>query len=378
MPNKQPSPNGKKPIFDGLEEVDPADIDFDEPSTLEVIDKKQGFGFWMALLWCIVFLIATQIVPLVAIVVCLGVYLGANGTVVQPDDLANSPLMKQVIQIAVPVIEFCSISFALILLEFRVGREWMRKIGLRLPSVEHVLIVCAALPALLLLMNGVAYEAIRKVVPGFDKFGVQGMEEFMKETQSWPWWLAVLAIGLGPAIGEELFCRGFLGQGLAGRYRTWVAALLASFFFGLIHLDPPHAIWAMLMGIVLHFSYLMTRSILTPMLIHFFNNSIAVLSISDNVDVPFAKSLEAAFDFRPWLMSATAAFVLLSAGAALYNSRVRFWTSDGLEAPKAPYPHVEYPPAGSRYDVHPGPVSPLHMLAMIVSVAAFTAAWFGL
>ena len=27
----------------------------------------------------------------------------------------------------------------------------------------------------------------------------------------WPWYLGVLIIGIGPGIGEELFCRAFLG-----------------------------------------------------------------------------------------------------------------------------------------------------------------------
>ena len=34
--------------------------------------------------------------------------------------------------------------------------------------------------------------------------------------------MSVLVVAVGPAVAEELFCRGFLGHGLVGR--SWQAA----------------------------------------------------------------------------------------------------------------------------------------------------------
>src|SRR5207244_1470775 len=94
--------------------------------------------------------------------------------------------------------------------------------------------------------------------------------------QTWPLPIAILIIGFGPAIGEELWCRGFLGRGLVGNYGPVAGAFLTSFLFGLIHIEPRQAMVAMLMGLVLHYTYLMTRSLLVPMLLHLLNNSLAV------------------------------------------------------------------------------------------------------
>src|SRR5437764_15430946 len=99
----------------------------------------------------------------------------------------------------------------------------------------------------------------------------------VKLFNTWPWAFAVLVIGLGPGIGEELWCRGFLGRGLVGTHGYMAGVVMASFFFGLIHVDPAQGTMAMLMGLWLHFVYLMTRSLLAPVMLHFLNNSVAVL-----------------------------------------------------------------------------------------------------
>src|SRR5208337_4060578 len=86
-------------------------------------------------------------------------------------------------------------------------------------------------------------------------------DEMQKGFTQWPVWFGVLVVGLGPALNEELFCRGFLGRGLLGRYGTVGGILLTSLFFGLLHLDPPHVVATFVMGCCLHFTYLMTRSL---------------------------------------------------------------------------------------------------------------------
>ena len=43
---------------------------------------------------------------------------------------------------------------------------------------------------------------------------------------------AVLIIGLGPGLGEELWCRAFLGRGLVGRHGVVMGVILTSLFFG--------------------------------------------------------------------------------------------------------------------------------------------------
>lgn len=93
-----------------------------------------------------------------------------------------------------------------------------------------------------------------------------------------PWWLAMLVIAVTPAFSEEFWCRAFLGRGLVGRHGYVLGIIYTSFFFGAIHLFPHQAAMAALLGIVLHSAYVASRSLLISMLMHYLNNSFAVLS----------------------------------------------------------------------------------------------------
>ncbi|MEO8495080.1 MAG: CPBP family intramembrane glutamic endopeptidase, partial [Planctomycetota bacterium] len=90
-----------------------------------------------------------------------------------------------------------------------------------------------------------------------------------------PWPLVFVAACLFPAIGEEIFCRGFLGRGLVANYGAVRGVLLASLLFGIMHIDPIQSIGAFVLGLGLHFIYLTTRSLLAPMLVHMLNNAFA-------------------------------------------------------------------------------------------------------
>lgn len=94
-----------------------------------------------------------------------------------------------------------------------------------------------------------------------------------------PWPLVFVAACLFPAIGEEIFCRGFLGRGLVANHGLVVGVVMASLLFGIMHIDPVQSVGAFALGLGLHFTYLTTRSLLAPMLIHMLNNAFAFWSI---------------------------------------------------------------------------------------------------
>ena len=102
----------------------------------------------------------------------------------------------------------------------------------------------------------------------------------------WPWYLGVLIIGIGPGIGEELFCRAFLGRGLIAKHGVIPGVLLTSLLFGLMRIEPRQVIYAPVMGILLHFVYLTTHSLLMPMLIHTLNNSLSALAVGPRSPTP--------------------------------------------------------------------------------------------
>jgi membrane protease YdiL (CAAX protease family) len=336
-------------------------------------------GFWWSLLWCIGFVLGTQVPgAMVFLVILVGASIlspsvareiqQARGT----EGLMATQIGSVAMMVTFFVTEILVIFVSWLVIRLVVGREWPRRLALRRPGWAHFVIVLAAFPALVLLGDG-AYALFKWLeVPSLGELlGVPDMEKMVSVFNQWPAALAVLVIGLGPGIGEELWCRGFLGRGLVGRY-GWLGIVPTAFFFGLIHVDPRQGLMAMLMGLWLHFTYLTTRSLLVPMLLHFLNNSLSVVSSR----IPALAQAEQQAGTIPGYVYAAAGLLLLAAGWALYRSRARLQAEDGGPPLWRPaYPGVEYPPPDSSTRiVHPRP--PLvAALAVAGTLVVFVGSW---
>jgi membrane protease YdiL (CAAX protease family) len=319
----------------GFVETKPGEVDFPTSIAWGVV------YFFAAFVACVLFLLVTQVVPaLVAIVggiaymLATGQDLGANGgQALSQLVLMPTMALAQVMTILVSI-------FALLLM---LGWRWPRRVGLRRPSAWHLALTLLIVPALILLANG-AYALARKYLPGISDLGLPGMEEMVRIFGTWPWALAVLIIGVGPGIGEELWCRGFLGLGLFGRNGVVMRVLVASFFFGLIHGDPRQGSMAVLMGLFLHYVYLTTRSLLMPMLIHTLNNSTSVLaSRFELVNV-----IDQEPEKVPLVFYAAAGVLLVCVLVSLWRTHARLKPEREFETMlwQPTYPGVEHPPPG--------------------------------
>ena len=82
----------------------------------------------------------------------------------------------------------------------------------------------------------------------------------------------------GPLLEEVLF-RGAI-QGLLMRYfgRPWLAIILSALVFGIFHMNPVQIVYATLLGIVLGWIYYRTGSLLSVVVGHVLNNSLAVVT----------------------------------------------------------------------------------------------------
>jgi membrane protease YdiL (CAAX protease family) len=203
---------------------------------------------------------------------------------------------------------------------------------------------------------------------------LSGMEEMKELLRSWPVALAVLVVGGLPALSEELWCRAFLGRGLVGIHGRFWGVLLASLLFGMIHFDPCQGTMAVLMGVVLHTLYLLTRSLLVPMLVHFLNNSLAVVL----AHIPDLVRLEEqpAPDRHnvSWALLAAAALLLGACLWALYQSRARLVGPQDGPAWQPDYPGVALPPPESGTRVWaPSPSLPA-VLAVVTALGLFALA----
>lgn len=85
-------------------------------------------------------------------------------------------------------------------------------------------------------------------------------------------------IALSPAICEEAAFRGVILSGLAGRLRTWEAVIVVGLLFGFFHLSIYRFAPTALLGMVITFAVLRTRSILPAVIIHFGVNALVFSS----------------------------------------------------------------------------------------------------
>jgi membrane protease YdiL (CAAX protease family) len=266
-----------------------------------------------------------------------------------------------------------SLTLALLLLRFGVGPDWKRKVALRRPPIVPLVLSLLVLPGLMLTHAAVhaglheTAEAVMRLVNPKADLDADSMSAQLKAMLfPWPVWAAVLIIGVGPGVIEEFFCRGYLGRGLTARYGLVGGVLLTSLLFGMLHLAPLYAVGTMVMGVLLHVTYLATRSLWVPVLLHFLNNTLTVLAL---LGVRTLRGLEDEPTEVP-LVVYLLGFVLTAAGLwALWSGRGRLVSADPERPAWRPeYPGVELPPRGSGTVVRhrlPNPVAVVLTLAAL-------------
>lgn len=93
-----------------------------------------------------------------------------------------------------------------------------------------------------------------------------------------PWWLALSAFALAPAICEELAFRGFILSGLQRSRRRWLPIVISALLFGVIHMIPKQQFNAALLGLVLGLLAVRSGSLLPGVVFHFIFNGTQVMA----------------------------------------------------------------------------------------------------
>ena len=133
-----------------------------------------------------------------------------------------------------------------------------------------------AIPAILLV--NILQEALFPDIP--DLVGADTFKEIMYHPAG-----LLTIMFLGP-LSEELLFRGGVQTDLAiimqhepqSRFRsTYSPLILSALIFAIIHLNPAQMPAVFILGFVLGFAYWWTGSLLAPVCIHVFNNSLACL-----------------------------------------------------------------------------------------------------
>jgi len=145
------------------------------------------------------------------------------------------------------------------------GERWLH--FKRIPLILYLILL------LLSLSLNVVLDPITSAIP---------MPEYIEElfamlTKRDMWTFLIVGI-TGPILEEVLF-RGIILEGFLNRYKPGKAIFWSAFLFGLFHMNPWQFIPAFLIGLLLGYIYMKTRSLLPVIFIHLINNSFSYLMV---------------------------------------------------------------------------------------------------
>jgi sodium transport system permease protein len=120
-------------------------------------------------------------------------------------------------------------------------------------------------------------ELIRYVYP-ISQATMASLKGIFQLVKNAPRWQLFLVLALFPAVCEELAFRGFMLSGLRRIGHTGMAILMCSFFFGAIHGILQQSISATLLGLLLGYIAVQTRSIVPCILFHATHNGLQLAS----------------------------------------------------------------------------------------------------
>jgi len=144
-----------------------------------------------------------------------------------------------------------------------------------------------------------------------------------------PVWLALLGFAVAPALCEEVTFRGFILRGFHHRGRMWLAIALSALTFGVIHMIPQQVFNASLLGLLLGWIAIRSKSLLPGILFHF---------IWNGTEVVMMRTDESLFRDTPlqWIGSATEEGLVyhlpILALCGVVTVATIFWLSAGRRA----------------------------------------------
>ncbi len=198
------------------------------------------------------------------------------------------------------------------LVRLRLGRRARDYLMMRRPEAGPLILVVGSILPLAIVSEQLyrwsldLWQLLSTRFPGVGPFANGNAVELMvqfAQAESFP--VLIVAVALGPAIGEELIFRALIGNGLTARWGRAAGMLATSLLFAAAHGFPPHALATIPIGLYLHHVYLATRSYWMAVIVHFLNNLLVIT---------LAKYGAAeALPCSPALLSCSVGYVLITA-----------------------------------------------------------------
>lgn len=149
-------------------------------------------------------------------------------------------------------------------LRLRVGRDSGIHFGFRI----HLPMILWGVG--LVVFSGVVLEPLLALFP------TAAYEDVMQTIGLGGW--AVLSTIVAAPILEEVLFRGLIFESCSERFGRGVGLFLSALLFGVIHVVPVQVINAFVVGLILGYIYLRTRSLVSVIIIHAVNNAIAYIT----------------------------------------------------------------------------------------------------
>jgi membrane protease YdiL (CAAX protease family) len=159
----------------------------------------------------------------------------------------------------------------------RAGVGWSA-VGWRRFDVFRAALYLAALFVAFIAISYLALTIISWLDPSFDANQPQN-NGFVSSHRTNPL-LALAAVVFIPPVLEETVFRGFVFPAFAKRWGVIWGAVASSVLFGLAHLQQNISVYTFLLGLVLCFLYLRTKSIIPGVFLHMINNYLAFLALT--------------------------------------------------------------------------------------------------
>ncbi len=120
--------------------------------------------------------------------------------------------------------------------------------------------------------------ALEEIMRQMEDSANEMTERFLNTTSVWMMFVNLFVMALLPAVCEEMMFRGWLQRRLSNSVNIHVAILVSAFVFSAIHFQFYGFIPRMLIGAALGYLYCYTGSLWAPIIAHFTNNAVAVIS----------------------------------------------------------------------------------------------------
>ncbi len=156
----------------------------------------------------------------------------------------------------------------------------------------------------LMLAISIVIEPLLELFP--DQW-LQGLNAVVGKGDGW----SILTTIVAASILEETLFRGIIQEGLFRKYGAWRSIVIAAVIFGVIHVIPQQVVAATLMGLVLGYIYYKTRSLLSVVILHGVNNSLAQLGLMLSGGEPSTLRQEISTPWMYWTLYAVAALLLI-------------------------------------------------------------------